>query len=241
MFLGIINFAGTAVGAHLQPGMRMPIAATSLREFWARRWNLPTTAVLRAVMYAPLVGIPQRGQRKASLGLNGGPADSSTARAQRAARTVELPDAAAVQQRAGGALRQRPSAETTGQAEPGTSSSTENALNPRAPRKKTLSADGTSSSGSNSLEEVQERGSAARRVVALCTVFVVSGAIHQWIQHVMFDQPAGELRWACAFLLQPPLIAAQDALQRTRLWHAAFARSPSFKRCARTAQPNSVR
>lgn len=35
--------------------MRNPLASTSLREFWARRWNRPTSSVLRSTCYEPIL------------------------------------------------------------------------------------------------------------------------------------------------------------------------------------------
>lgn len=43
------------LGFPSQPSMRNPLASTSLREFWAHRWNIPTSSVLRSTCYVPIL------------------------------------------------------------------------------------------------------------------------------------------------------------------------------------------
>ena len=39
----------------LTPAFQQPFLATSLGEFWGRRWNLPVTTLIRETLYVPLV------------------------------------------------------------------------------------------------------------------------------------------------------------------------------------------
>jgi hypothetical protein len=43
-----------ALDVEVKPQFVQPYLATSLRDFWGRRWNLPVSAVLRAAVYNPL-------------------------------------------------------------------------------------------------------------------------------------------------------------------------------------------
>lgn len=45
---------GRALGMEPEPQFDRPYLATSLREFWGRRWNLMVSAVLRASVYHPV-------------------------------------------------------------------------------------------------------------------------------------------------------------------------------------------
>jgi hypothetical protein len=61
-------------GIRTQPSIRNPIASTSLRDFWAHRWNLPTSSVLRSTCYDPilrlLVANPKQHQTAAAPTVN---------------------------------------------------------------------------------------------------------------------------------------------------------------------------
>jgi hypothetical protein len=227
------NLIGTLLGIELQPSMQMPLFSTTLREFWARRWNLPTTDILRAVVYAPLAGL-----RSASANKHKALMNRKAARAALAARTVELPDAAAVQQRtelhlSNGLRRRNAPADVV---KNGDSTSAGAGSN-----KPHSTGDKWPAAHSRQNGETQ-KGSAAggnyvpgkvRKVAAMMAAFAVSGVIHQWIQHVMFAAPHTEWRWACSFILQPFLIVAQETVQRSSLWRLLFGWSPAVLRCVR--------
>jgi hypothetical protein len=229
--LGFCNFVGTAVGIDLQPGMQMPLLSTSLREFWGYRWNLPTTDILRAVCYSPLAGLHPS---KAAGNLEA-PMTRKSARALLAARTVEHPDAAAVQQRhevysRNGAHRRK-----------GLLSSADGACSESAKVVQNHSNSNTRAMAHSQSNEGKEEDSAVRRFklsqtmrkqAAMMATFACSGVIHQWIQHVMFSAPHTEWRWAFSFLLQPVLIVMQDAWQSSYLWRLLFGWSPALLRCA---------
>lgn len=48
--------AAGVFGLHLAPHFDKPFLAASISEFWAQRWNLVAGAMLRDVVYAPIVG-----------------------------------------------------------------------------------------------------------------------------------------------------------------------------------------
>ncbi|KAM7498942.1 hypothetical protein LguiA_023356 [Lonicera macranthoides] len=50
----IIETVGLVWGLDLVPPSNEPYLATSLQDFWGRRWNLPVTNLLRVLVYNPL-------------------------------------------------------------------------------------------------------------------------------------------------------------------------------------------
>eukprot|EP00892_Ulva_mutabilis_P004662 jgi/Ulvmu1/2568/UM014_0019.1 len=50
-----LNLLAAGLGIPTKPCMRNPLLSSSLRDFWAHRWNLPTTENLRVTCYDPLV------------------------------------------------------------------------------------------------------------------------------------------------------------------------------------------
>ncbi|TVU13320.1 hypothetical protein EJB05_40368, partial [Eragrostis curvula] len=54
LLLPCIAAAGAALGMEMEPQFNRPYLATSLREFWGRRWNLMVSAVLRPAVYDPV-------------------------------------------------------------------------------------------------------------------------------------------------------------------------------------------
>lgn len=49
-----ITGAAHVLGMEVKPHFIRPYLATSLRDFWGRRWNLPVSAILRASVYNPM-------------------------------------------------------------------------------------------------------------------------------------------------------------------------------------------
>ncbi|CAH2069873.1 unnamed protein product [Thlaspi arvense] len=43
-----------ALGSHLEPIFNEPYLATSLQDFWGRRWNLPVSAIFRSSVFIPV-------------------------------------------------------------------------------------------------------------------------------------------------------------------------------------------
>uniref|UniRef100_A0A7C9A4Q4 Long-chain-alcohol O-fatty-acyltransferase n=1 Tax=Opuntia streptacantha TaxID=393608 RepID=A0A7C9A4Q4_OPUST len=55
VILGVSNMiVGSTIGVELEPPSDEPYAATSLQDFWGRRWNLMVTDTLRYTVYLPL-------------------------------------------------------------------------------------------------------------------------------------------------------------------------------------------
>ena len=48
------------LGCNLEPQSNKPYLATSLQDFWGRRWNLMVPAILRAAVYAPMRRVSER-------------------------------------------------------------------------------------------------------------------------------------------------------------------------------------
>ncbi|KAG2329215.1 hypothetical protein Bca52824_000395 [Brassica carinata] len=60
LFLELTLFATATVvralsGLELEPQFNKPYLATSLQDFWGRRWNLAVTGILRPTVYEPMV------------------------------------------------------------------------------------------------------------------------------------------------------------------------------------------
>ncbi|XP_052151653.1 probable long-chain-alcohol O-fatty-acyltransferase 4 [Oryza glaberrima] len=54
LLLPCIAAAGSALGMELEPPFDRPYLASSLRDFWGRRWNLMVSAILRPSVYDPV-------------------------------------------------------------------------------------------------------------------------------------------------------------------------------------------
>nr|TKW03207.1 hypothetical protein SEVIR_7G008900v2 [Setaria viridis] len=54
LLLPCIAAAGGALGMELEPQFDRPYLASSLRDFWGRRWNLMVSAILRPSVYDPV-------------------------------------------------------------------------------------------------------------------------------------------------------------------------------------------
>ncbi|KAF5736476.1 hypothetical protein HS088_TW14G00619 [Tripterygium wilfordii] len=49
------TLARTLMGLELEPQFNQPVLATSLQDFWGKRWNLMVTGILRPTVYVPTV------------------------------------------------------------------------------------------------------------------------------------------------------------------------------------------
>lgn len=207
----VINLAVTALlGLHVRPGMDVPLLSTSLRQFWARRWNLPTTAALRAVCYTPLVNRAPPGTPRTEHDA------AETAPESDAAETAHSTGAVMTRAQARAILAHRKAAQ-----------------GPKPPH-----ADSVADSAADSHESGRQPWAApaaaqvATRAAGLCAAFVASGAVHQWVFHLIFHPGPWELRWAAFFLVQPLLIVGQDWLQRSDVWRGGFGWHPAMLGCA---------
>ncbi|KAF0893589.1 hypothetical protein E2562_027315 [Oryza meyeriana var. granulata] len=54
LLLPCIAAAGAALGMEMEPPFDRPYLASSLRDFWGRRWNLVVSAILRPSVYDPV-------------------------------------------------------------------------------------------------------------------------------------------------------------------------------------------
>ncbi|TVU13324.1 hypothetical protein EJB05_40372, partial [Eragrostis curvula] len=54
LLLPFIAAIGRALGMEMEPQFDRPYLATSLRDFWGRRWNLMVSAILRPSVYGPV-------------------------------------------------------------------------------------------------------------------------------------------------------------------------------------------
>ncbi|XP_028107262.1 long-chain-alcohol O-fatty-acyltransferase-like [Camellia sinensis] len=70
LILAMSAFLARAIlGLELEPQFNEPYLATSLQDFWGRRWNLMVTSILRPTVYVPIRSISTRilGRRWATL------------------------------------------------------------------------------------------------------------------------------------------------------------------------------
>ena len=74
---GMMDFSGAlavlALGVPVREAFRSPLAATSLCDFWGRRWNLTAVRLLRACCYEPLraSGVPRAVATGATFAVSG--------------------------------------------------------------------------------------------------------------------------------------------------------------------------
>nr|CAB3482507.1 unnamed protein product [Digitaria exilis] len=54
LFAGAAAACRGVLGVEVKPQFDKPYLATSLQDFWGRRWNLPVSAILRASVYDPV-------------------------------------------------------------------------------------------------------------------------------------------------------------------------------------------
>ena len=57
-FVKVVVFI--SLGCDLEPQSNKPYLATSLQDFWGRRWNLMVPAILRPAVYAPMRRVSER-------------------------------------------------------------------------------------------------------------------------------------------------------------------------------------
>ncbi|GLC67255.1 hypothetical protein PLESTF_000534000 [Pleodorina starrii] len=190
---GPLPLAGHLLGHHipLQPAMDAPFAATSLREFWGRRYNQIVSATLQETVYKPI--------------LEGRWVSSKAAATATATASVVVAEAATERD----ADRVSPAPAGPAEADGGNVAVRAGppAAEARAPAAPTVA------------EGKEEKGGAARRrtpvaaaVVGLATSFLVSGVMHEiclWFS--CGGRLEGSYRMMGFFLLQPLLIAAQEA------------------------------
>lgn len=207
-----------------EPGMRSPLLSRSLADFWAHRWNVPTTKLLRSCVYLPVQALlsgdgstPQRrstpdrtSAARAAAGSTGHAARNGAAPEQAPAQSTRL---RARQQAAGGAHGALHNGNATTEGS--------NGVNGRA--KAHAEAAG------------QQRGTRAwhRGIAGICT-FAVSGMVHVWIHHLMRGGARLDWRWGAFFAVQPLCIAAQQLVQRSWPWRHTIGRVPAIHRCAAT-------
>jgi hypothetical protein len=217
-FLSLSGIIGEAFGVHVKPGMRMPLVSASLGEFWARRWNIPMSSVLRSLCYAPLVQ-PSAAMRApsstATQAGNGHTAISQSGRpmTRSSARTL---------------LAHRSTARHRSRNGVGPGGST--TLDQHAGAADFAKA-------ASQLHHGHWGRRLKRRLQGLAACFVVSGLCHHWLIHVMTGKAffGTDWRWFALFLLQPGFILGQELLQRSNAWRMAFSWSPAAGRCGASA------
>ncbi|KAK1397119.1 putative long-chain-alcohol O-fatty-acyltransferase 5 [Heracleum sosnowskyi] len=61
LVLAITGFpVGAILGLEIEPQFNEPYLATSLQDFWGRRWNLMVTSILRPTIYNPVLNLSTR-------------------------------------------------------------------------------------------------------------------------------------------------------------------------------------
>jgi hypothetical protein len=203
---------------HVKPGMRMPLFSASLGEFWARRWNIPTSSVLRSLCYAPLVQPLAAMQPPASTVTKGGNGHAAVLQSDRPMTRASAHALLAQPSRA----RHR----------------TSNGVDPNGSG--SLDQHATAADFANAASQLH-RGHwgwrQKRRVLGLAASFAVSGLCHHWLIHVMTGKAffGANWSWFALFLLQPGFILGQELLQRSSAWRKVFSWSPAAGRCGARA------
>ncbi|GLC53274.1 hypothetical protein PLESTB_000727100 [Pleodorina starrii] len=214
---GPLPLAGHLLGDHipLQPAMDAPFAATSLREFWGRRYNQIVSAILKDAVFEPIMD----GSWMATCGSSNDAQRSPTADAVATATADSGHDAAANRHCTGSNLptmadlAQSAPVDRGLRRRPAAASQAPHALDGGKAAAVTAAAgrddgDGGGSHVGRRRRQVSER----RRWLAMTAAFVVSGLMHEaCLMYMCGFKLEGSYRMMGFFLLQPLLIAAQEA------------------------------
>lgn len=236
--------------------MRNPIASTSLREFWAHRWNLPTSSVLRSTCYDPILRVfapqsssqpPRAGHSTPTHSTQHNNGASKTTTSSSALQT--LPDSSCVQQRRYN-LHSRPdsiSVRSTVPTDRGTQKNGKSVLpapvDMLASHPVVPSDSDSADSGMSSVSQKSNGKGYKRRAVVLakisgsCLAFFVSGLAHHFLFHLFAGTSIHDVRFALLFWIQPPLIALQDAWTRSLWWRSVQCQQPLLARCVQAPTP----
>ncbi|GLI67945.1 hypothetical protein VaNZ11_012276 [Volvox africanus] len=217
-------------GMEVAPSWNRPWLQTSLADFWARRWNLPTSSSLKYLVYEPLMegrlvacSEPHTGETKGTAATEQVPPSGANSARQVEQRHVAKADGgsgpktgAIVGVNLGADLT--PSGSLGGVA-PGAEDGNGDALMPAAAgpaaagpvaSEKDLTGRGASERRTN-----RRSGSAARRVIGLAATFIVSGIMHELLLYICTGDQAQLGKQAIFFAIQAPLVMAEQRLVKT--------------------------
>ena len=216
----VSNLIAQAVcGLHVKPGMQLPIASDSLQDFWGRRWNQPTSNVLRAVCHKPvLAALEARGAASHRH-------DSNTTTSHESGMLQADHVVTRAQARALRATQTQSAAEAHHDGTQRSSSSSHMSRKRSSTPRQTLSNGNTSQAAAPQVQpSVQSRRKLWHRACAMTWSFAVSGVMHHWMFVMLTGCSIKDVRWAMALLVQPFLIALQQAMQGSKLWRTVFGR-----------------
>lgn len=206
-----LNLIAAALGVPTKPCLRNPLLSSSLRDFWARRWNLPTSESLRVTCYDPLVNFLSPPLPKASGSPHtadpAGDVSQSSSEATSSAKATASVSADTVTQRStthatGGSAAVKPEPETRP----------------------------TCATGTRQLRTPREQWVA---FAGLSLAFFLSGAVHHWLLGLFTKTPLFiDFRFGILFWIQPPVITVQEAWIRSKWWRGVRARAPGAAWCA---------
>jgi hypothetical protein len=215
----VSNLIAQAVcGLHVKPGMQLPIASDSLQDFWGRRWNQPTSNVLRAVCHKPvLAALEARGAASHRH-------DSNTTTSHESGMLQADHVVTRAQARALRATQTQSAAEAHHDGTQRSSSSSHMSRKRSSTPRQTLSNGNTSQAAAPQVQpSVQSRRKLWHRACAMTWSFAVSGVMHHWMFVMLTGCSIKDVRWAMALLVQPFLIALQQAMQGSKLWRSFWA------------------
>ncbi|KAL6749356.1 hypothetical protein V8C86DRAFT_2850356 [Haematococcus lacustris] len=248
-----------AVGLTIIPSFDQPWQSTSLADFWGRRWNTATSAVLRALVYDPIMEGRLVARRADARDLSTMP--------QPASQHLDKPRNGASQILSEPGRRHFTTCRSQAETEP----YSPGALSPPAMdvwskrcqplpgcehnSNQGLHADGAESdpssqshgsckpsmasadagSKSRTAGDVAARSKRWRRVVGTLATFLVSGLMHEWMLYMEMPRFWGPWtgKITVFFALQGPLLLAESQLPRA-LQQAGLPPLPSLLACALT-------
>ena len=224
--------ATLAMRVRVKPYIWLPLFSSSLADFWARRWNTPTSSVLRACCYDPALRLltkRQHGRRVVPDATTDAAADAPSEADQTSAPMLDQLDSIKTMTRA--SARALLAARSSTQQNNGDSAGA--GVKPTAQPAKLAARHREAHADLRRLNApTSARADAWCRARAMAFSFAVSGLCHSGILAVMRGNELPDMRWCFLFLLQPPLIIGQQWLQRSQLWQRTLGRLAWLDRCA---------
>ena len=205
----------------------LPLFSSSLADFWARRWNTPTSSVLRACCYDPALRFLTKRQHGRRV-VPDATADAPSEADQTSAPMLDQLDSVKTMTRA--SARALLAARSSTQQNNGNSADA--GVKATAQPAKLAARHREAHANLRRLNApILTRADAQCRALAMAFSFAISGLCHSGILAVMRGNELPDMRWCFLFLLQPPFIIGQRWLQRSELWQRTMGRSAWLDRC----------